>query len=85
VFLVGLIRSVSTHNLLSWFKGTVLSGTELEDTGTKTLVDKLGSIVAEVRRKSNSIEVILPQISALARKFIECLQPQYEQLSLFSP
>ena len=74
-----------THNLLSWFKGIVLSGTKLEDTGTKTLVDKLGSTVAEVIRKPNSIEVILPQISALARKFVECLQPKYEQLSLFSP
>ena len=74
-----------THNLLSWFKSTVLSGTKLENTGTKTLVDKLGSIVVEVRRKPSSIEVILPQISALARKFVECLQPKYEQLSLFSP
>lgn len=74
-----------THNLLSWFKGTVLSGTKLEDTGTKTLVDKLGSIVAEVTIKPNSIDVTLPQISALARRFAECLQPKYEQLSLFSP
>ena len=48
-----------THNLLSWFKSTVLSGTKLENTGTKTLVDKLGSIVVEVRRKPSSIEVIL--------------------------
>ena len=74
-----------THNLLSWFKSTVLSGTKLENTGTKTMVDKLGSIVVEVRRKPSSIEVILPQISALARKFVECLQPKYEQLSLLSP
>ena len=36
-----------THNLLSWIKGTVLSGTKLENVGTKTLVDKLGSIVGE--------------------------------------
>ncbi|HQF37388.1 MAG TPA: transposase [Candidatus Dojkabacteria bacterium] len=75
----------TTHNLLSWFKGIVLSETKFEDIGTKTLVDKLGSIVAEVRIKPDSIEVVLPQISALARKFVECLQPKYEQLSLFSP
>lgn len=74
-----------THNLLSWFKGIVLSETNLEDIGTKTLIDKLGSIVAEVRIKPDSIELTFPQISVLARKFVECLQPKYEQLSLFSP
>lgn len=69
--------------MLSWFKSTVLSETELEGVGTKTLVEKLGSIVAEVRRTADTIEVILPHISALARKFVECLQSKYEQLSLF--
>lgn len=72
-----------THNLLSWFKSTMLSETKLEDIGTKTLVDKLGSLTAEVRRTSNTIIVTLPSISALARKFVECMQPKYEQLSLF--
>lgn len=38
------------HNMLSWFKSNVLSGTDLEDATTKTLVEKLGSVVAEVRR-----------------------------------
>ncbi|WP_010245151.1 transposase [Acetivibrio cellulolyticus] len=42
-----------TNNLLSWFKSTMLSETKLEDVGTKTLVDKLGSLVAEVRRTAN--------------------------------
>lgn len=73
-----------THNMLSWFKSTVLSDTKLEGVGTKTLVEKLGSIVAEVKRTSDKIEIILPHISALARKFVECMQPKYEQLSLFS-
>lgn len=72
------------HNLLSWFKSTVLVETELEGVGTKTLVDKLGSITAEVRRTTDTIVVILPKISALARKFADCMQPKYQQLSLFS-
>lgn len=73
-----------THNLLSWFKSTMLSETSLEGIGTKTLVEKLGCIVAEVKRSADAIEVILPQISALARRFVECMQPKYEQLSLFA-
>ncbi len=73
-----------THNLISWFKSTLLSETKLEGVGTKTLVEKLGSIVAAVRRRADTIEVTLPHISALARKFVECMQPKYEQLSLFT-
>ncbi len=73
-----------THNLLSWFKSTMLSDTKFEGVGTKTLVEKLGSIVAEVRKTGGTIKVILPQISVLARKFVECMQPKHKQLSLFS-
>jgi hypothetical protein len=72
-----------THNFLSWFKSIMLSDTKIEGIGTKTLVEKLGSIVAEVR-KTGTIKVILPQISVLARKFVECIQSKYKQLSLFS-
>ncbi|SPF49511.1 conserved hypothetical protein [Candidatus Desulfosporosinus infrequens] len=73
-----------THNLLSWFKSTMLSDTKLEGVGTKTLVEKLGSIVAEVSKVGGIIKVTLPQISVLARKFVECMQPKYKQISLFS-
>jgi len=71
-----------THNLLSWFKSTMLAGTELEGVGTKTLVEKLGSITAEVKRTADTIVVMLPRISALARRFVDCMQPKYQQLSL---
>jgi transposase len=73
-----------THNLISWFKSTMLAETELEGVGTKTLVEKLGSITAEVRRTADAIVVILPKVSALARKFADCMQPKYQQLSLLS-
>ena len=69
-----------THNLLSWFKSTMLSDTKLEGVGTKTLVEKLGCIVAEVRKTGGTITVILPKISVLARKFVECMQPIYNEL-----
>jgi hypothetical protein len=72
------------HNLLSWFKSTMLEGTELGGVGTKTLVEKLGSITAEVSRTIDCIIVVLPRISALARKFADCMQPKYQQISLFS-
>lgn len=71
-----------THNLLSWYKSTMLAETGLEGIGTKTLVDKLGCITAEVKRTADAIVVILPKISALARKFTDCMQPKYGQLSL---
>ncbi len=72
------------HNLITWFKTTMLSETKLEGIGTKTLVEKLGSIIAEVRKTHDSIVVVLPQISALARKFVECMQSKnnYTPLSV---
>ena len=73
-----------SHNLLSWFKSIVLSGTELEGVGTKTLIEKLGFITAEVKQTAQTIIVTLPGINALARKFVDCMQPKYEQISLFS-
>jgi len=62
----------------------VLSGTELEGVGTKTLIEKLGFITAEVKQTDQNIIVTLPRISTLARKFVDCLQPRYRQISLFS-
>jgi hypothetical protein len=73
-----------THNLISWMKSTVFHESKFEGIGTKTLIDKLGSIAAEVRRTTKSIEIILPEISAIARRFVECMRPRYEQLTLFS-
>jgi len=73
-----------THNMISWMKSTVFHDSELENIGTKTLVEKLGTIPAEVRKTAQSIEVILPEICTLARKFVECMKPKYEQISLFS-
>jgi len=73
-----------SHNLLSWFKSIVLSGTELEGVGTKTLIEKLGFITADVKQTAQTIIVTLPGINALARKFVDCMQPKYEQISLFS-
>jgi hypothetical protein len=73
-----------THNMISWIKDSVFHESELEGVGTKTLVEKLGSIVAEIRKTPGKIEVILPEICVLARKFVECMKPKYVQLSLFS-
>lgn len=74
-----------THNIISWMKKTTFSDSKLDGVGTKTLVEKLGSMVAEVKETAEAIIVTLPPISALARKFVECMQPKYEQLSLFTP
>jgi len=67
-----------THNMISWMKSTVFQDSELENAGTKTLVEKLGTIPAEVRKTAESIQVVLPEISTLARKFVECMKPKYK-------
>jgi hypothetical protein len=58
----------------------VFNDSDLENVGTKTLVEKLGAIPAEVRKTAQSIEVVLPGICTLARKFLECMKPKYEQM-----
>jgi hypothetical protein len=73
-----------THNIISWMKKTTFSDSKLEGVGTKTLIEKLGSIAAEVKETLEGIIVTLPSISTLARKFVECMQPKYEQLTLFT-
>lgn len=51
--------------------------------GIKTLVKKLGNITARVIEFKDSIEIILPSLSELARLFVKALQPNYVQLSLY--
>jgi len=63
-----------THNIISWMKNTVFHETDMENVGIGTLINKLGTLVAEVRRTAGTIEIVLPEISALARKFVECMQ-----------
>jgi hypothetical protein len=55
-------------------KNTVLHETKMENVGIRTLIKKLGMLAAEVRRKAGSLEIILPEISALARRFVECMK-----------
>lgn len=33
---------------------------------------------------AQKVELVLPEISSLARKFVECMQPWYEQILMFS-
>lgn len=70
--------------MISWMKSTVFHDSELENVGTKTLIEKLGTIPAEVRKTKETIVVVLPEICTLARKFVECMKPKYKQISLLS-
>lgn len=45
-----------THNLISWFKSTVLYGTELENMGVRALIKTVGNIKGFVKRTSDGIE-----------------------------
>lgn len=62
-----------THNLLSNMKCTIFQGTELETTGIQTIIKKLGTITAEVRKSDEEIIVIVPPLNRLATLFVECL------------
>jgi transposase len=70
-----------THNLIVLMKNTTFSSTKLENVGIRTLVKKLGNLTARIQESSNNIEIILPNLSTLAKLFVEAMQPKYIQLS----
>jgi hypothetical protein len=71
-----------THNLISWFKSTVLYGTRLKNVGVRTLVKSLGSIKGFVKRTSEGIFVNIPPITKLAKIIADALcSPRYIQMS----
>lgn len=49
------------------------SATKLENVGIKTLVKKLGKLTARIQESSNNIEIILPNLSTLAKLFVEAM------------
>lgn len=56
-----------THNLISWFKSTVLYCTELENMGVRALVKTIGNIRDLVKRISAGIKVNIPLLTKLAK------------------
>ena len=71
-----------THNLISWFKSTVLHGTELENVGVRVLVKSIGTIKGFVKRTSEGISVNIPPITKLARLIADALcSPKYIQMT----
>ncbi len=73
-----------THNIISRMKKITFNDSKLEGIGTKTLVEKLGAIVAQVKETAESFIVTLPQICSLAHKFVEYIKAKYEQLSFLT-
>lgn len=70
-----------THNLITWFKAIKLHGTELNDVGVKTLVEKYSRVKGFLGITIKGIQVIIPPLSKLAEQLIEALlQPKYIQL-----
>ncbi len=54
-----------THNLISWFKSTILYGTEFGNMGVRALVKTVGNIKGFVKRTSLGIKYnifILPRL-----------------------
>ena len=72
-----------THILITLMKNTTFSATKLEHMGIHALIKKLGSIPAKVIELKDRIEIILPNLSELAKSFVEALQPKYVQLSFY--
>lgn len=71
-----------THNLISWFKSTVLYGTELENMGIRALVKTVGNIKGFVKRTSDGIKVNIPPLTKLAKLIADALSnPRYVQLA----
>ena len=75
-----------THNLISWFKSTVLYGTKLENMGVRALVKTVGNIKGFVKRTSDGIKVNIPPLTKLARLIVNALcSPKYMQLTFNIP
>ena len=57
------------HNLLSWFKGWVLGGTEAEKLGAKRLLREVMAMPAEVRtaKRGTKLSLKVPQLHPWAR------------------
>ncbi|QAA30216.1 transposase [Clostridium manihotivorum] len=72
-----------THNLISWFKSTVLYGTDLENVGVRVLIKSIGNIKGFVKRTSDGIKVIIPPMTKLSKLIADALcRPKYIQLTL---
>ena len=71
-----------THNLVSWFKSTVLYGTKLDNVGVRALVKNIGSIRGFVKRTSEGIVVNIPPITKLAKMIADAIiLPRYIQMA----
>lgn len=71
-----------THNLISWFKSTILYGTEFENMGVRSLVKTVGNIKGFVKRTSLGIKVNIPPLTKLAKLIADALcNPKYIQLT----
>ena len=67
----------------SWFKSTVLYGTNLEKIGVRTLVKSLGNIKGFVKRNSEGITVNISPITKLAKQIADVLcSSQYIQIPI---
>ncbi len=67
-----------THNLISWFKSTVLYGTKLENVGVRVLVKNVGNIKGFVKRTAQGISVNIPPITNLSKLIADALcSPRY--------
>ncbi|WPC44743.1 transposase [Clostridium sp. JS66] len=67
-----------THNLISWFKSTVLHGTELKNVGVRVLVKSIRTIKGFVKRNSEGISVNIPPITRLIADAL--CSPKYIQI-----
>lgn len=62
-----------THNLISWFKSTVLYETELKHVGVRVLVKTIGNIKGFVKRTSEGIRVNIPPLTKLSKLIADAL------------
>jgi hypothetical protein len=74
------------HNLVIWFRTIMLKDTELQHTGVRILVKKVGTIRAFVEKTSEGFSIIIQPISRLAKILAETLsRPKYFQLCFQLP
>jgi len=73
-----LLVAFSTHNLISFFKHKVLSGTGIEDLGIQTIVKKFADIPAKYEKEQDKMKIFFPAGHELARRFIQGKQDNHK-------
>lgn len=78
-----LILVFITHNILINTKKIYFEGTKIESMGMKSIYSEFGYLMADVVKKDDNIEILIPKLNKLTEIIIDKLCNKNEQISIF--